>query len=98
MFVTARCSPGCCTQALRHTTTERMLNKTSHGRMSKMSEAEPVSIGRFDVHVKSYFDLNAIGILDADITLGRGHSFGLTGSADVAAVIQIDFNNKPITL
>ena len=48
-----------------------------HGRMSKMSEAEPVSIGRFDVHVEPYFDLDAIGILDADITLGRGHSFGL---------------------
>jgi hypothetical protein len=59
---------------------------------------EPVSIGRHDVHVKSYFDLDAIGIRNADITLGRGHSFGLTGSADVAAVIQIDFNNKPITL
>ena len=60
--------------------------------MSKMSEVEPVSIGWFDVYVEPYFDL------DADITLGRGHSFGLARSADVAAVVQIDFNNKPITL
>ena len=45
--------------------------------MSKMSEVEPVSIGRFDVYVEPYFDLDAIGILNADISLGRGHSFGL---------------------
>ena len=70
--------PGCGAQALRHTTTERILDITSHGRMSKMSEVEPVSIGRFDVYVEPYFDLDAIGILNADITLGRGHSFGLT--------------------
>ena len=50
---------------------------TSHSRMSKMSEVEPVSIGRFDVYVEPYFDLDAIGILNADISLGRGHSFGL---------------------
>ena len=46
--------------------------------MSTMSEVEPVSIGRHDVHVEPYFDLDAIGIHNADITLGRGHSFGLT--------------------
>ena len=44
--------PGCGAQALRHTTTERILDITSLGRMSKMSEVEPVSIGRFDVHVE----------------------------------------------
>ena len=69
--------PGCGAQALRHTTTERILGITFHGRMSKMSEVEPVSIGRFDVYVEPYFDLDAIGILNADIPLGRGHSFGL---------------------
>ena len=68
---------GCGAQALRHTTTERILDITSHSRMSKMSEVEPVSIGRFDVYVEPYFDLDAIGILNADISLGRGHSFGL---------------------
>ena len=70
--------PVCGAQALRHTATERLVDITSHGRMSKMSEVEPVSIGRFDVYVEPYFDLDAIGILNADITLGRGHSFGLT--------------------
>ena len=71
-------APGYGAQALCHTTTERIVDITSHGRMSKMSEVEPVSIGRLDVHVEPYFDLDAIGIHNADITLGRGHSFGLT--------------------
>ena len=35
-----------------------------------MSEVGPVSIGRFDLYIEPYFDFDAIGILNADITLG----------------------------
>ena len=42
---------------------------TSHSRMSKMSEVESVSIGRFDVYVEPYFDLDAIGILNSSSTV-----------------------------
>ena len=55
-----------------------------------------MSIAGLDVNVEPNFDLNAIGILNADIAQGRRHPFGLSRSADVAAVVQIDFNNKPV--
>ena len=59
-----------------------------------------VELGRqspgLTVNVEPYFDLDAIGILNADIAQGRRHPFGLSRSADVAAVVQIDFNNKPV--
>ena len=55
-----------------------------------------MSIAGFDVNVEPYFDLDAIGILNADIAHGRRHPFSFSRSADVAAVVQIDFNNKPV--
>ena len=57
-----------------------------------------MSIVRLDVNVEPYFDIDAIGILYADITQGRRHPSGLSRSADVTAVVQIDFNNKPVIL
>ena len=77
MFVTARWSSGEVHRRCVTRLPNAYLDITSHSRMSKMSEVEPVSIGRFDVYVEPYFDLDAIGILNADISLGRGHSFGL---------------------
>ena len=64
----------------------------------KMSEVEPVSIGRFDVHVEPYLTSTPLASLTLTLPSVEATRLGLTGSADVAAVIQIDFNNKPITL
>ena len=72
------------------------VEETRRFQSSAGSRIEPVSIAGVNVNVEPYFDLDAIGILNADIAQGRRHSFGLSRSADVAAVVQIDFNNKGI--
>ena len=61
------------------------------------SECRP-SILRLDVNVEPYLDLHPIGVFYPDVALGRRHPSGFSRGADVAAMVQIDFNNQPVTI
>ena len=61
------------------------------------SERGP-SILRLDVNVESYLDLHPIGVFYPDVALGRCHPSGLSRGADVAAMVQIDFNDQPVAI
>ena len=61
------------------------------------SECRP-SILRLDVNVESYLCLHPIGVFYPDVALGRCHPSGLSRGADVAAMVQIDFNDQPVAI
>ena len=74
--------------------------RTPHGWTGSegLAVAEPLSIVRIDVNVKPYFNLHTIGVFNADITLSRRYPSGFSRGADVAAVVQINFNHQAVTL